>query len=123
MGYSKELKARQEAQRREMRQARKRRQWQAPKPTRPIEWSDVLDTDIIRMIEAVTGVGAAIMFGRTRDGGALVVRVYDGDDRATYYLNSQFEATALANELERIAGDAQEGQEAAPSLPPDRGEG
>lgn len=120
MGYSKELKARQEAQRREMRQERKRRQWQAPKPSRAIEWSDVLDTDIIRMIEAVTSVGAAIMFGKTRDGGALVVRVYDGDDRATYYINSQFEATALAAELERIAETPQEGLEATKTPPPDR---
>lgn len=123
MGYAKELKEQQAGQRRRMREERKRRQWKVPEPTRGIDWTDVLDTDIVRMVQAVTETGAAIMFGRTRNGGALVVRIYDGDDRATYYLNSAFEATALAGELERIAQDTQEGQEAANSLPPDSREG
>lgn len=123
MGYSKELRARQEAQRREMREERKRRRWRVPEPTRGVDWTDVLDSDIVRMVQAVTETGAAIMFGRTRNGGALVVRIYDGDDRVTYYLNSTFEATALANELERIAQDAQEGPEAAPTLPHDGKDG
>lgn len=119
MSYAKELKAQQTNQRRRMREERKRRHWKAPQPTRAITWDDALDMDIVRMVQAVTRTGAAIMFGVTRTGGALVIRIYDGDDRAVYYANSQFEVTAIANELERIAEDSQEGLEAHPTLPQD----
>ena len=121
MGYAKELKEQQAGQRRRMREERKRRQWKAPQPTRAITWDDALDIDIVRMVQAVTRTGAAIMFGVTRTGGALVVRIFDGDDRAVYYANSQFEVTAIAGELERIAEDAPEVLEAPPTIPLDMG--
>lgn len=42
-------------------------------------------------VQAVVGDGGAIMFGMTSDGGALVVTLYEGDDRKKEYLHGHEE--------------------------------
>lgn len=50
-------------------------------PGRSVDWSEV-DNQILRdAVVAVAGAGASILLGRTSDGGAFVVQVYDGDER------------------------------------------
>jgi hypothetical protein len=51
-------------------------------------WAEV-DTQLLRdAVVAVADKGAAIQFGKTSDGGALSVRVYDGNDALKDYPRS-----------------------------------
>lgn len=53
-----------------------------------VSWADV-DNQILRdSVVAVTGEGAAIMFGQTSDGGALSLLVLDGSEKIKQYPNS-----------------------------------
>jgi hypothetical protein len=52
-----------------------------PRERTVVTWDEV-DNQLLRdTICAVTGAGAAIMLGRTSDGGALSISVLDGDQR------------------------------------------
>lgn len=115
MGFAKELLAAEEKRRREAR-ARKKAQgnrWQIQKSKQRIDWSEVDPGRLADLVISVSRAGAAVMFGTTRDGGALVVAVYDGDDRARYYCNSMAEFEILVEQLVELA----EGQ-SDPSGPP-----
>lgn len=105
MGFAKELRAAEEARRREAR-ARKKTQanrWQIKKAEKRIDWTEIDPGLMADLVIAVTNAGAAVMFGRTRDGGALVVAVFDGDDRARYYCNSVVEFEILTEQLTELA--------------------
>lgn len=52
--------------------------------------------NLAHVLDAVCRAGCAIMFGHTRDGGAVVITVLDGDNRYKQYC-------ANADELERSA--------------------
>jgi len=49
--------------------------------------------------DLVVAAGAAIMFSRTRDGGAIVVSVFDGDDRAKEYAAQLDELVEIFRQL------------------------
>lgn len=52
-----------------------------------ISFTDI--SDIAEVLDVVIAAGCAIMLGRTRDGGALVLTILDGDDRyRTYCANN-----------------------------------
>jgi len=51
-------------------------------------------------IESVLEAGAYISFGRTRDGGAIVIRVLDGDNKLTSYCHSHEEVMEAMAALE-----------------------
>lgn len=58
-------------------------------------------------IEALCASGRAIMFARTRDGGAWAIQVLDGDQRFKEYASDQAELNDLfANLIECYGSDA-----------------
>lgn len=54
------------------------------------------------VIETVLQAGAYISFGRTRDGGASVIRVLDGDDKLTSYCHTHVEIMEAFEALEKL---------------------
>jgi len=58
-------------------------------------WEDADAQDLWRTISEVTSAGDALMFGRTRDGGALVLTVLSGDERVRNYATGAEEVAAL----------------------------
>jgi hypothetical protein len=52
------------------------------------------------VLDKVLAEGAAVMVGRTRDGGALVLTVLDGDQRHRTYCSSTAELEAALESLE-----------------------
>lgn len=51
------------------------------RPVDPIGWGEADNQQLRDCICAVTDAGAAIMLGRTSDGGALSITVLDGEQR------------------------------------------
>jgi hypothetical protein len=68
-------------------------------PQTTITWSEVDGPTIKRSIESIVGVGDALTFGRTRDGGALVVTVLSGEKRVKLYGATAIEMNDLLAEL------------------------
>jgi len=52
------------------------------------------------VLDTVLAEGAAVMVGRTRDGGAVVLTVLDGDNRHRTYCSSTAELEAALESLE-----------------------
>jgi len=52
------------------------------------------------VLDTVLAEGAAVMVGRTRDGGALVLTVLDGDNRHRTYCSTNAELEAALESLE-----------------------
>lgn len=50
-----------------------------------VSWGDVDQLSIAAAIQEVVESGAALIFGATRDGGALALTVCDGDERLKLY--------------------------------------
>lgn len=61
----------------------------------PIYWSDAEQGALRLAVDAVTRGGAAIMLGRTSDGGALSICILDGDTKIKEYPHSTEELSAL----------------------------
>lgn len=75
------------------------------RPVLDIYWSAIEATSLRGAIDGVTRQGAAIMFGRTSDGGALSVCILDGDTKIKEYPHTAEEAQAvLAAILEEYVG-------------------
>lgn len=47
--------------------------------------------ELLDMIEAITRAGGYVSFGQTTDGGALLIRVLDGNDKISSYCHSRTE--------------------------------
>lgn len=56
------------------------------KTTTVRQWSDIPRELIGEFVRAIVRDGRGCLFGTTSDGGALVVRVYDGGDADTEYI-------------------------------------
>jgi len=65
------------------------------RPVMEVHWGDIDPTLIRLAIDACTRKGAAIMAGRTSDGGALSVCILDGDTKIKEYPHSVADAEAL----------------------------
>jgi hypothetical protein len=55
-------------------------------------------------VDMLIRAGCAIMLGRTRDGGALVITVLDGDDRHRTYCVTEEELNDAIRALEEMYG-------------------
>lgn len=58
-------------------------------------WEDSDAQDLWRTICEVTAAGDALMFGRTRDEGAVVLTVLSGDERVRQYATGSEEISEL----------------------------
>jgi len=58
-------------------------------------WEDADAQELWRTVCEATSAGDALMFGRTRDGGALVLTVLSGDERVRNYATGAEEVSAL----------------------------
>lgn len=56
------------------------------------DWSKVDMPTLFGAIVAITNAGGALLLGKTRDGGALVITVCEGDERAKFYATTREEA-------------------------------
>lgn len=56
------------------------------------------------VVDEILAAGAAVMFGRTRDGGALVCTVLDGETRHRSYCSSEQELDAMMLALHNYYG-------------------
>src|SRR5689334_15004130 len=65
------------------------------RPRSSVDWDQIDQSRIGLLVHAVTKPGAAIMFGRTSDGGALSVTVLDGDNRIREWPRSAEDFEAL----------------------------
>lgn len=80
----------------------KRRGSQLPNRT----WSEVPRELIGEFVGAIVSNGRGCLLGTTSDGGALVVRVYDGGDAETDYIKpSDDVATILSDIAEDYTGE------------------
>lgn len=66
--------------------------------TGPIRWAEVDGPSIKAAIDALTADGAAIVFGRTSDGGALSLTLLDGKERIKKWPNSARDAETILHE-------------------------
>jgi len=58
------------------------------------------DNQLLRdALVAITDSGAAVLFGRTSDGGALTIQVYDGQERIREYPHTAEEAEGVLSWL------------------------
>lgn len=69
-------------------------------------WADVDAKSIGELVQAVSAIGDAVLFGVVAGGGALVVTICSGEQRYKRYANGVDEAEAMLAELENIACDA-----------------
>lgn len=74
------------------------------RPRRTIDWDEIPQDRIGLLVHAVTHAGAAIMLGRTSDGGALSVTVLDGENRIREWPNSVEEFDSLFSWLVGMFG-------------------
>lgn len=58
-------------------------------------WEDAEADTIWRVIYRVTNAGDAVMFSKTRDGGACVITLMTGDDRVKQYATGPEELAKL----------------------------
>jgi len=54
-------------------------------------WAKVDISSVFAALVAVTNAGNAILFSKTRDGGALVITLCEGDERAKFYSSTKEE--------------------------------
>lgn len=80
-------------------------QYQAPPRVANMSWDEVSLPLIGEVVGAVTRDGAAILLGTTRDGGALVITVCDGDQRIKFYASSSEEVSSMMSRVLAAATD------------------
>lgn len=64
-----------------------------------LSWGKVKATTTHKLITACSDNGGAVMFGATRDGGALSVTVLWGNDKAREYIGSYDEVDPVVDDL------------------------
>jgi len=62
-------------------------------------WEGADAAQLKYFVNEVTAAGCACLFARTRDGGSLVVQVFNGEEKLKEYLNSPQEAAEVLNWL------------------------
>ena len=71
-----------------------------------VRWADVNASAIGELVQAVSAVGDAVLFGVVSGGGALVITVCSGEQRYKSYAHSVEEAEQMLAELENVANEA-----------------
>lgn len=69
-----------------------------------LTWEDAPQEDLMAVIAAVTGDGAALLLSRTSDGGALVIRVITDQGSTPFYPNSASSLAEILTTLLEVAG-------------------
>lgn len=70
-------------------------------------WEDASAEDLWRTIYMVVNLGDAIMFSRTRDGGAVVLTLLSGDDRDRAYASSEEEIAEALRAIREVVEQSQ----------------
>lgn len=65
------------------------------RPVIEIHWSDIDPQHIRGAVDAITRAGAAVLLGRTSDGGALSICILDGDSKIKEYPHTTEETEQL----------------------------
>lgn len=68
-------------------------------------WETCDGAAVMALVCAVTNQGGAIILGRTRDGGALMVTILDGDETLKEYIPSGTDVTEVVWALAGALGD------------------
>lgn len=66
------------------------------RPRSSIAWDEIPQDNIGTLVHTVCSQGAAIMFGRTSDGGALSITILDGEERIREWPHTAEEFEAFA---------------------------
>lgn len=69
-------------------------------------WRDMPAEAVTAVITAVVGTGGAVTFGRTKDGGAGILSIYDGSERTVMYCADAEEFAMRAALILEIASQA-----------------
>jgi hypothetical protein len=64
-----------------------------------VSWDEVEPGHLGALVHAVTRAGDAVLFGKSRDGGTLVITICAGDERIKFYASSREQAESLLLEL------------------------
>lgn len=62
-------------------------------------------TDLARLLDAVCRAGCAVMVGHTRDGGAIVFTILDGENRHRTYCSNEHELQGAIDSAYAAYGD------------------
>lgn len=73
--------------------------YDAKKAVTPIGWDEVNVSGISKTVQVVTGDGDAVLFGKSFDGGVLVLTICSGDDRRKFYGKSVEEMESHMHEI------------------------
>lgn len=76
-------------------------------PSAKASWEEADADALWRAVTAATDAGDAVMFGKTRDGGAVVLTVLSGDDRIRSYAHDASEIAELLKGLRAAAEDVE----------------
>jgi len=66
------------------------------------DWSKVDEALILAALASITSEGAALLFGSTRDKGALVLTICDGDERVKFYATTHDEMNSHLRDVADI---------------------
>lgn len=78
-------------------------QYNRPGTTAAPSWAEVDDLAVSQLIAEVTQDGDAVIFGVTRDGGALALTICSGDERGKYYAKSGAEMATQIRDILQLA--------------------
>lgn len=70
-----------------------------------ITWGDALDSVLSSVIESVVEAGYLISFGRTSDGGALVLSIIEDGKPVKFYFANREDLSVKLGEIEAYAKD------------------
>lgn len=78
-------------------------QYNRPGTTGAPSWAEVDDLAMCQLVAEVTQDGDAVIFGVTRDGGALALTICSGDERGKYYAKTGTEMAAQIRDILQLA--------------------
>ena len=71
-----------------------------------VRWGDVDGSAIVDVLKLFADEGAALMFSRASDGGAICLTVFDGDDRRRFWFRQPADVEDWASEMREKARKA-----------------
>lgn len=68
-----------------------------------LTWSDVPPSDLLNVVSQVVEAGCLISFGRTSDGGALVLSILDDGEATRFYMSSEEDVVSIMSDVLEVA--------------------
>lgn len=65
------------------------------KTHKTISWGAAGHDALVKLVTVLTDNGCAVMFGRTMDGGALVLQIFAGTERSKEYVTAEGDIASL----------------------------